>query len=139
MHLRYGLLADAVAPGAQGKKNIIGTFSTMFSATFPFKHPSLSLAIRIEGHVSEVGPHKLELLFVDADFKTIGTVAQGDFNLEKEKVPIDGIPAAVEAVMTIQGLPVPNPGPYEFVVRVDERHLGSIPLYAVKIVPQPGS
>ena len=137
MHLRYGLLADSVAPGPQGKKNIIGTFSTVHSTVFPAHHPSLSVAFRIEGTHQELGEHHLEVLFVDADFKTVGTLVQGPFDLSKEQVPIDGIPAAVEAALTLQGLLIPKPGPYEFVIRVDQRHLGSIPLYAV--LHQPSS
>ena len=136
MHLRYGLLADAVAPGAQGKKNIIGTFTTIYSPDFPCQHPSLSLAIRIEGHLAELGQHDLELVFVDADFNPIGRPLGGKFDLKKEQIPVEGIPPSLEVVMTCQNLLIPKPGPYEFVVRVDGRHLGSIPLYAVKIVPQ---
>ena len=136
MYLRYGLLADAVAPGAQGKKNIIGTFDTIHSQDFPCQHPGLSLAIRIEGHLSELGKHNLELSFVDADFNPIRKSAGAEFSLEKQQSPVEGISPAVELGINIQNLLLPKPGPYEFVVRVDGRHLGSIPLYAVKIVPQ---
>ena len=136
MYLRYGLLADAVAPGAQGKKNIIGTFTLVYSSQFPCHHPSLSLAIRIEGHLSELGKHHIELAFVDADYMPIGDPVETDFDLDKENIPVEGVPLAFEAVMNIQNLPLPKAGSYEFAVKVDGRHLGSVPLYAVKIQQQ---
>lgn len=133
MYLRYGLLADAVAPGAQGKKNIIGTFTTIYAPQYPCNQPGLSLAIRIEGDPSELGRHHMELSFVDADYKAVRGSVTADFDLEKEKIPVEGIPLAFEAVLNIQDLRLPNPGSYEFVVKVDGRHLGSIPLYAIKV------
>ena len=131
MYLRYGLLADAVVHGAIKKKNIIGTFSAIHASEFPCIHPSLSIAVRIEGHSSEVGTHSFELGFVDADYKAVVPPLKGRFNLEKEKVPIEGISAAVEMAIGINNLPLPKEGLYEFTVKVDGRHLGSIPLYAV--------
>ena len=137
MYLKYGLLADAVVPGAMGKKNIIGTFSTIFSQQIPCLHPSLSLAIRIEGNVSEIGQHQIEVGFVDADYRAIRDPVNANFNLEKEKVPIEGIPAAVEATINIQNLQLPKIGSYEFTIKVDGRHLGSVPLYLVRASQSP--
>ena len=133
MYLSYGLLADAVVQGSQGKKNLIGTFTTIYAYKFPCQHPSLSLAIRIEGNNGEIGSHHLELAFVDADYTEIGKPVESDFELENNQFPIEGIPLAFEAVMNIHGLPFPKPGSYEFVVKVDGRHIGSIPLYMVKV------
>lgn len=132
MYLRYGLLADAVVPGAMGKKNIIGTFLAIHAPKFPRIHPSLSLAIRVEGDASEVGQHDFELGFVDADYKAVMPPLKGQLNLEKEMIPIEGIPFAAEATINVENLPLPQAGSYEFVVKVDGRHLGSLPLYAVK-------
>ena len=73
------------------------------------------------------------LAFVDADFKAIGKPVTGKFNLEEEKIPVEGIPLALEAVMNFQNLHLPKAGAYEFVVKVDGRHLGSVPLYAIKV------
>ena len=132
MNLRYGLLADSVAPGPQGKKNIIGTFQAIHAGKFPCLHPSLSLLIRIEGDASETGSHEIELLFVDADFKAVGKPVKAEFRLDKASL-LQGQPPFAEAVMNIQNLPLPKAGPYEFVVRVDGRHLGGIPLYALEV------
>ena len=131
MNLRYGLLADSVALGAQGKKNIIGTFQAIHAGKFPCVHPSLSLLIRIEGDASETGSHEIELAFVDADYKAVSKPVKSEFRLDKASQP-EGMPPFAEAVMNIQNLPLPKAGPYEFVVRVDGRHLGGIPLYAVE-------
>lgn len=133
MYLRYGLLADAVVPGSMGKKNIIGTFHTVFAKKFPCIHPSLSLAVRVEGDASEVGQHNIEFTFVDADYNALGKPVTMQFDLQKEKIPIEGVPAANEVVVTIQSLSLPRAGWFEFVVKVDGRHLGSIPLYAIRL------
>ena len=133
MYLRYGLLADAVVPGSMGKKNIIGTFHSVFAQKFPCIHPSLSLAIRVEGDASEIGKHHIELGFVDADYNAIREPISTQFDLQKEKLPIEGVPAAKEVAITIQNLSLPQAGWYEFVVKVDGRHLGSIPLYAIRL------
>ena len=132
MHLRYGLLADSVAPGAQGKKNIIGTFQAIHAGKVPCLHPSLSLLLRIEGDASEVGPHEIELAFVDADYKAVAKPMKAEFRLDERSRPAPGVPVFAEVVMNIQNLPLPKAGPYEFVVRVDGRHLGGIPLYALE-------
>ena len=132
MNLRYGLLADSVAPGPQGKKNIIGTFQAIHAGKFPCLHPSLSLLIRTEGDASETGSHEIELLFVDADFKAVGKPVKAEFRLDKASL-LQGQPPFAEAVMNIQNLPLPKAGPYEFVVRVDGRHLGGIPLHALEL------
>ncbi|MCY3738591.1 MAG: hypothetical protein OXG13_19490 [Gemmatimonadaceae bacterium] len=137
MHLRYGLLADSVAPGAQGKKNIIGTFQAIHAGKYPCVHPSLSLLIRIEGDASETGPHEIELVFVDADYKAIAKPMKAEFRLDEKSRPAPGVPVSAEVVMNIQNLPLAKAGPYEFVLRVDGRHLGGIPLYAVE-AKQPG-
>ena len=133
MHLSYGFLADAVVHGSQGKKNIIGTFTIIYAYDLPCHHPSLSLAVRIEGHNTEIGSHHLELAFVDADYTEIGKPVKSDFELESNQFPIEGIPPAFETIMNIRNLPFPKAGSYEFVVKVDGRHIGSIPLYVLKV------
>lgn len=133
MYLRYGLLADAVVPGSMGKKSIIGTFHTVFARKFPCIHPSLSLALRVEGDTSEIGKHHIELGFVDADHNAVRAPITAQFDLQKEKLPIEGAPAANDVAITIRNLPLPKAGWYEFVVKVNGRHLGSIPLYAIRL------
>lgn len=131
MYLRYGLLADAVVHGAIGKKNIIGTFSAIQASEFPCIHSSLSIAMRIEGDSSEVGTHSFELGFVDADYRAVVPPLKGRFKLETGKMSIEGISVAVEMEIEVNNLPLPKEGAYEFIVQVNGRHLGSIPLYVV--------
>ena len=135
MHLSWGLIADAVVAGAQGKKNIIGTFTTIYSPIFPAKHPSLALAFRIEGSQQEQGKHHFELVFVDADYKNVGKPIKAAFDLAPQNIPAVGLPLAFEVILQFQDLVLPSDGSYEFAIRVDGRHIGSIPLYAVKVTP----
>ena len=123
MYMRYGLVADAIVPGSQGKNNIIGTFTNITAEGFPFNHPSLSLLVRIEGDASELGQHQMELRFVDADHRQIGETVSGGFEFTQDL-------RATEMSLTIQGLPFPKPGQYEFVITVDGRHIGTVPIGA---------
>ena len=66
MYLRYGIIADTIAPAAGSKKNILGTFDVIFTKQVPALHRRLGLIVRIEGHPTEKGPHQLRVEFVDA-------------------------------------------------------------------------
>lgn len=129
MFLRYGLLADAVVRGDGGKFHIIGMFNCIGAPVFPCIHPSLSMAVRIEGDPSEVGGHDFELGFVDADYKSVAPPFTGRFELRKEDFLLTGIFA--EFTVSVENLAIPAAGRYEFFLSVDKRHLGSIPLSAV--------
>lgn len=128
MYLRYGVLADTVTPGGGAKKNIIGTFDVIHVRQFPAAHRRLSLVLRIEGHVTEEGKHQLNVDFVDADYRVLGGVS-GEFEVRREGRAVEDAPLASEVALEIENLPLPKEGNYEFAVKVDGRHIGSVPLY----------
>lgn len=135
MYLRYGIIADAVTSGGGSKKNIIGTFDVIYSGSFPAKHLRLALALRIEGHSTEAGEHRLDLSLVDADGSSLGGPSPLVFRMQQEGRSVPDAPLAVELVFTIDDLVFPKPENYEFAVRVDARYIGGIPLY-VRPVPK---
>jgi len=135
MFLRYGILADAITDSAAGKKNIIGTLTVINAVKYPCQHHSIALVLRVEGSRTEEGEHVLEIAFVDADYKPVGPTVKGQFVFKAEDVP-EGMPFAIETAFTINGLPLEKPGNYEFTVKIDGRHIGSVPLLAALVSPQ---
>lgn len=123
MKLRYGLIADAVTPGPGGKKNATGIFTEIWAQTFPCKHPSLSLILAIDADASDVGSHEIEISFVDADYRPQGNPVKATLEIKDGAVFMD-------PVLNVVNLLLRKPGAYEFVVRADGRHLGSVPLSA---------
>ena len=138
MYIRYGMLADFVARGERGKKNVIGIFDLMWSETFPFRYDRFTLFLRLEGDQSELGKHQLQLHFVDADFHKLTSMPALEIELTNEGRPVVHAPLGAEISANIGGLSIPAAGDYEFVVEIDGRHIGSVPLYvAVGVAPKP--
>ena len=123
MKLRYGLIADAVTPGAGGKKNATGIFANINAEKFPCQHPSLSVILGIDADASDVGQHEVEFSFVDADYRPQGNPVKATLEVQEGT-------SFMDPVVNILNLILPKPGSYEFVVRIDGRYLGSIPLSA---------
>lgn len=131
MHVQYALLADGIVPGHGGKKNIIGTFNTIYSPGFPATFASrIYLLVRILAHESEAGSHTMKVDFVD---ETGARLAQNtlevNFVLAREKT-IPGTPLSAEVVLEINGLAFPDAGNYDLTIKVDDTYLDSVPIYA---------
>ena len=123
MILKYGLIAEEITSDEARRRTIKTTFNEIQAAEFPCVHPLLYLAIGIEAHAHEEGQHQMEVCFVDADYKPMGKP------LLQELEVGPGI-RYLDIALAVRGLEVKEPGHYEFAVRVDETHLGSIALAA---------
>ena len=129
MHLKYGFLADAIVE-TQGKKNALGIHNFIGTPDFPVNH-NLSVLMCVEGKASERGVHQFEFLLVDADHQPLIPPFSGEFEMGANR----GSPIISAEVVCEGGVVFRKPGPYEFLVRVDSRHLGSVPFYVVKLIP----
>ena len=132
MHLRYGFIADHITPGHANKKTVIGIFDLVVAPAFPIKHKTLSLLVRVEGSRLEAGAHRLAIELIDADGQRLGKSQEIRFELKIEGRAYPDAPLGWEFVMEIPDLVLPQAGAYEFTIKVDGRHLGSVPLYAVQ-------
>ena len=130
MYVRYGLLADGIVPGADGKKNIIGTFNTIFAANFPARFAqNIYVLIRLEGHDSEAGEHELTVDIVNETGERIVTPPYTQkFSFDRNRTTT-GTPLTREVVVEIEGLAFISAGNYDFAIRVDGRYLDSVPIY----------
>jgi hypothetical protein len=133
MYLRYGLIAESVSESQNSKKVIVGTFDVIHGRQFPAVQLQMVLLLRIEGHGTEEGEHGVRIEMVDSDYRPVGAVSEGKFALQRQPGTSAGAPPAAEVVVNAAGTPLPHPGDYEFVVQVDGRHLGAIPLYVRQI------
>ncbi len=133
MYVRYALLADGIVPGAGGKKNIIGTFNTIYSPKFPAQYAEAHLLVRLEAHESEAGSHRMTIDFVDETGTRLSKASKEiNFKLSR-KSTVQGTPLTVEVVVEIVGLTFPDAGNYDLTIRVDGTYLDSVPLYVRQV------
>ena len=136
MFVRFGILGDAVV-ATGGKWNLLGQFNLVWAKSFPVGLPPMGILLRLEGDHREIGDHTLRLDFVDETGQRLDGPEPLDFTFAAPRMP--GFP--IEFVIGIQvgGLQVSAAGNYDFVIRVDNTYLDSIPLYVrdAKDLPQP--
>jgi len=129
--VRYALTADAVVPAGAGKWTVVGTFNTIWTATFPTTLDRMGILVRIEGHQSEQGKHQLSLDLRDHDGNLITQAKVSDFVLE---APPPHSPPAFEFSVEMRRMSFPTEGNYDISIRVDNKFIDSIPLY-VRPIP----
>ena len=111
-----------------GKLTIVGTFDTIISRNFPCIHPQLSVVIRIRFDLWEFASHPFKIEIRDLN---------GDLNMEpiNGNIDVKGIgnaTAVSHLVFTIGNLRCKTPGVINFTLVMDDKEIGSIPLYIRK-------
>ena len=111
-----------------GKLTIVGTFDTIISRNFPCVHPQLSVVIRIRFDLWEFAAHSFRIEISDLN---------GEINMEPISGTLDvkgvGNASAVShLVFTIGNLRFKNPSVINFALFLDDKEIGSIPLYIRK-------
>ena len=126
MEVDLALLADAATIDSSGKLNILGVFDRLSTASFPTRHPHLSLILRFAAGLDEAGRHGIEIRLNAPDGSEVMRI-DGEMQLG---VSPSGVSAGLRVphVLNVDGLIFPVPGQYSFDVRVDGVHHVSIPL-----------
>jgi hypothetical protein len=111
-----------------GKLTIVGTFDTIISRNFPCVHPQLSVVIRLRFDIWEFANHSFRIETRDLD---------GEMNIEAingnmEVKGVGNASAVSHLLFSISNLRFENPGVVNFVLFIDDREIGSIPLYIRK-------
>ena len=88
--------------------------------------------MRVEGSRLEAGAHHLVIELIDADGQVCGKSQKIAFDLKPEGRVYPDAPLAWEFVMELPNITLPHAGAYDFAVKIDGRHVGSVPLYAVQ-------
>ncbi|MCL1993559.1 MAG: hypothetical protein FWG66_11505 [Spirochaetes bacterium] len=108
-----------------GKLTIVGTFDTIVSRNFPCVHPQLSVVIRLRFDIWEFSTHNFRIETRDLD---------GEMNMEAisgnlEVKGVGNATAVSHLVFTISNLHFKDSGIVNFVLFINNKETGSIPLY----------
>ncbi len=129
MELTLALLADCANVSRDGKLNIMGIFEQIYAAQFPAVHASMQLVARIEATPFESGAHAVRIAFSDADARELFAVP-GTLAIPESRA---GENVSVNQIFVFNGLILPAPGRYEFVITAGVDELGRVPLRVVAL------
>jgi hypothetical protein len=136
IEIKYAHLADFVGEGRNGKPIVVGIFDQVYALVETpqgFAVPLSYLIVALKGSIMDTGEHRGEIQLVDADGDAI-TGSPMTFNGPLVKPAGPGQPYSGLLVTILGSLVLPRVGDYEFVVKVDGRRLGTVPL---SLIPPP--
>jgi len=111
-----------------GKLTIVGTFDTIISRNFPCVHPQLSVVIRLRFDLWEFGNHVFRI--ETRDLK--GEMSMETINGNIDVRGVGNASAVSHLVFSISNLHFENAGLINFVLFIDDKEAGTIPLYVRK-------
>lgn len=129
MQLTLALLADYASISREGKLNIMGIFEQIFALKFPAVHATMQLVLRIEATPFEAGTHTARVAFIDADAREQFAVP-GSLVIPESRA---GENTTTNQLFVFNGIVLPKPGSYEFVVTAGTEELGRVPLRVVAL------
>jgi len=111
-----------------GKLTIVGTFDTIISRNFPCVHPQLSVVIRLRFDVWEFTNHsfRIETRDINGD-KTMDPIS-GNINVNG----MGNSTAVSHLVFTISNLHFKDATVINFILYLDDKEAGTMPLYVRK-------
>ena len=118
-----------------GKLTVVGTFDTIISRNFPCVHPQLSVVIRIRFDLWEFKNHSFRIETRDINGKMSMDAISGNINVKG----IGNATAVSHLVFTISNLHFKEADVINFILYIDDKEIGSIPLYIRKAEPPPGT
>ena len=111
-----------------GKLTIVGTFDTIISRKFPCIHPQLSVVIRIRFDMWEFNNHPFRIETRDLNGELSMEPISGNLDVRE----VGNSTAVSHLVFTIGNLHFKNPGTVNFILFLDDKEAGSLPLYIRK-------
>jgi len=106
----------------------VGTFDTIISKDFPCEHPQLYVVIRLRFDLWEFGNHSFRIETRDLNGETIMSAINGNIEVRG----VGNASAVSHLVFSVSKLFLKNPGLVNFVLFIDDKEIGSIPLYVKK-------
>ena len=134
MKLELFLAADYANITNSGKLNVMGIFRVINASTFPVRHSSMHLVIKLLPELGEYGIVRdlfVKLLDPNGN-ELVGLSAQ--VNAPK---PGGGMPPEINVILELKDTVFPQPGPYQFVVLVEKDHKGALPIFVNQLEAQP--
>ncbi len=124
------LAADYANITREGKLNVMGIFNDIYAQTFPARHSSMHLVVKLGAELGEYGQVRdFTVKLLDADGNPI-------FDLSGQiQVPLggQGRKPEVNLILELKDLVFPKEGMYQFVLLVDKDHKGELSLYVNKM------
>src|SRR5215471_838747 len=111
-----------------GKLTIVGTFDTIISRNFPCIHPQLSVVIRIRFDLWEFANHTFRIETRGLDGEMSMEPITGNLDVRG----VGNATAVSHLVFTIGNLRFKNSNMVNFTLFIDDKEIGSIPLYVRK-------
>ena len=135
----YLVLADAAA-AVEGRHYIHGAgWDTLFAASFPVVHPSMSVAVRLRIPWTDTNrPYTMELDVVDADARSIllnpPGPAKGTVNVGRPPHLEPGNDQVLCLAFNLVGLQFQQSGTYAVIFTLDDREAARAP-FQLALVP----
>jgi hypothetical protein len=111
-----------------GKLTIVGTFDTIISRTFPCMHPQLSVVIRLRFDLWEFSNHSFRIETRDLAGEMCMDPITGNIDVKG----VGNATAVSHLVFAISNLRFKNTGVINFVLYLDDKETGLIPLHVRK-------
>lgn len=136
MRLILLLAADYANVTRDAKLNVMGVFNEIRAPTFPARHSSMHLVVKLGAELGEYGQtRQLTVKLLDADGGTIMSLT-GPLEIPKAE---GGVRPEVNAILELKDVVFPKPGPYQFVVMVDKDHKGDLSILARQVQANVGT
>jgi hypothetical protein len=132
MNIEAFLLCDC-ATDSSGKLNVLGAFDNIYVKKVPAAHHSCAITARIRFSKIEQGSHKIRINVIDQDGREVAPRLEDEISV---KVPDDADSRAVNLILNLHGLKLPDYGEYRIDLAVDNRLEASLP-FNVRQVPHP--
>ena len=111
-----------------GKLTIVGTFDTIIARNFPCIHPHLSVVIRLRFDLWEFANHQFRIETRTLDGETVIEDIQGNVEVKG----VGNATAVSHLVFTISNLHFKDAAVVNFILFMDDKEIGSLPLYVRK-------
>ena len=126
MKLLLLLAADYANITSDGKLNVMGIFRDINAYTFPARHSSMHLVVKLGAELGEYGDTRtLTVKLSDPDGNEIMSLS-GPAAIPNS---VGGRVPEVNAILEIKDIIFPKPGPYQFIVLIDKDYKGDLPVY----------
>jgi len=126
MEIEIFTLCDA-ATDQSGKLNIIGTFDTIYTQSFPTLHGACAVVLRVRFSRIEFRKHQIAIHFVDNDGNAILPPLEGV--IEVRAAPKSHF-AATNLIINLQSIRLEKEGEYSVDLAIDGEEKASLPLIA---------
>ena len=124
------MLADGARQGQDGKLYIFGgQWDRIFAPAVPTSHPTMAVVLVLQVEYTEaLKEHDLELTLRRADGEPVGPKGVARFNVGHPPGLEPGAPVSFPLTMEQQGIVFDSYGRFEWLIEVDGREMGRLPI-----------